>query len=110
MYGDLQRAGIDNLDEAWNHYLSDGKREGRIGTINTSKYSNSDVAQFKMFFHRISDFSQGYESIRKVMVDYGISLNNGPASNKRISELTGETIEKIKFSNDQIKTILSFGK
>ena len=32
-YGDLQKAGIDTLDEAWAHYISNGKREGRTATI-----------------------------------------------------------------------------
>ena len=32
-YSDLQKAGIDNLDKAWSHYINNGKRENRTATI-----------------------------------------------------------------------------
>jgi hypothetical protein len=36
-YGDLQRAGINTLDKAWNHYINNGRKENRIAILNTEE-------------------------------------------------------------------------
>ena len=41
---DLQRAGINTLDKAWNHYVNSGQREGRIASIILKPKQTTTVA------------------------------------------------------------------
>ena len=63
-----------------------------------------------MFLHRITDFDEGYGSIRQKFNDKVFTLNNGPWSDKRINNLTSDTLETINLSEDQINVIMTFGK